>query len=153
MFKNQRLSEAGCFVPESFDDFGKIIGIVYRKLISKGVISKEEVAKRMAIDPPPIPMDYHWARKLGKVRKASSFLSGISDERGEELVYAGMPISQIFQDDIGIGGVVGLLWFRRRLPTYFNRFIEMVLQITADHGPAVSGAHNTIVAARAGMLW
>ena len=26
----------------------------------------------------------------------------------------------------------------------------MVLQITADHGPAVSGAHNAIVAARAG---
>jgi len=28
--------------------------------------------------------------------------------------------------------------------------IEMVLMVTADHGPAVSGAHNTIVAARAG---
>ncbi len=26
----------------------------------------------------------------------------------------------------------------------------MVLMITADHGPAVSGAHNTIVTARAG---
>merc|ERR1711902_288938 len=69
---------------------------------------------------------------------------------GHELVYAGMPISQVFDDDIGIGGVVGLLWFRRRLPLYFNKFIEMVLQITADHGPAVSGAHNTIVTARAG---
>ena len=30
------------------------------------------------------------------------------------------------------------------------RFIEMVLMVTADHGPAVSGAHNTIVCARAG---
>lgn len=26
----------------------------------------------------------------------------------------------------------------------------MVLMITADHGPAVSGAHNTIITARAG---
>lgn len=26
----------------------------------------------------------------------------------------------------------------------------MTLMITADHGPAVSGAHNTIVCARAG---
>merc|ERR1712217_472595 len=28
--------------------------------------------------------------------------------------------------------------------------IEMILVVTADHGPAVSGAHNTIVTARAG---
>merc|ERR1711991_364136 len=28
--------------------------------------------------------------------------------------------------------------------------IEMVLMVTADHGAAVSGAHNTIVTARAG---
>merc|ERR1719436_2284531 len=28
--------------------------------------------------------------------------------------------------------------------------IEMILMVTADHGPAVSGAHNTIVTARAG---
>jgi ATP citrate (pro-S)-lyase len=26
----------------------------------------------------------------------------------------------------------------------------MILMVTADHGPAVSGAHNTIVSARAG---
>ena len=25
--------------------------------------------------------------------------------------------------------------------------------VTADHGPAVSGAHNTIVTARAGQVW
>jgi ATP citrate (pro-S)-lyase len=36
------------------------------------------------------------------------------------------------------------------LPTYASKFIEMILMVTADHGPAVSGAHNTIVAARAG---
>jgi ATP citrate (pro-S)-lyase len=43
-----------------------------------------------------------------------------------------------------------LLWFRRRLPAYATQFIEMVLMVTADHGPAVAGAHNTIVTARAG---
>lgn len=41
-----------------------------------------------------------------------------------------------------------LLWFRRRLPDYAAKFVEMVLMITADHGPAVSGAHNTIITAR-----
>ncbi|VEL06860.1 unnamed protein product [Protopolystoma xenopodis] len=36
------------------------------------------------------------------------------------------------------------------LPEYATKFIELCLVITADHGPAVSGAHNTIVTARAG---
>ncbi len=30
------------------------------------------------------------------------------------------------------------------------QFLEMILQLTADHGPAVSGAHNCIITARAG---
>merc|ERR1712224_405564 len=55
-----------------------------------------------------------------------------------------------FSSDIGIGGVVSLLWFRKRLPAYACKFIEMVLMVTADHGPAVSGAHNAIVTSRAG---
>ena len=36
------------------------------------------------------------------------------------------------------------------LPPWATKFIEMVLMLTADHGPAVSGAMNTIVATRAG---
>ena len=37
-----------------------------------------------------------------------------------------------------------------RLPDYACKFLEICLMVTADHGPAVSGAHNTIVTARAG---
>ena len=40
--------------------------------------------------------------------------------------------------------------FPSRLPDYACKFLEMCLMVTADHGPAVSGAHNTIVTARAG---
>jgi len=61
-----------------------------------------------------------------------------------------MPISEVFEKDVGVGGVLSLLWFRRQLPAYATKFIEMILMVTADHGPAVSGAHNTIVSARAG---
>ena len=88
--------------------------------------------------------------KIGDGAKPAAFVSSICDDRGEELLYAGMPISKVFEDDIGIGGVISLLWFRRRLPAYAAKFIEIVLMVTADHGPAVSGAHNTIVTARAG---
>jgi ATP citrate (pro-S)-lyase len=95
-------------------------------------------------------MDYQWAKRLGLVRKPAAFISSISDDRGEELKYSGMPISEVFEKDLGVGGVLGLLWFRRQLPPHVTKFIEMILMVTADHGPAVAGAHNTIVAARAG---
>ncbi len=95
-------------------------------------------------------MDYAKALKEGLIRKPSNFICTISDDRGEELLYGNMPISEVFKKDIGIGGVLSILWFKRQLPAYATKFIEMAIMVTADHGPAVSGAHNTIVAARAG---
>jgi ATP citrate (pro-S)-lyase len=99
---------------------------------------------------PKIPIDYSWAQELGLIRKPAAFISTISDDRGQELLYAGIPISDVFKEDLGIGGVMSLLWFRRRLPAYAAKFLEMVLMLTADHGPAVSGAMNTIITTRAG---
>eukprot|EP00755_Sulcionema_specki_P004182 Sspe_Gene.391::Locus_139_Transcript_1_1_Confidence_1.000_Length_3527::g.391::m.391/K01648/ACLY; ATP citrate (pro-S)-lyase len=139
------MAEAGVHVPRSFDEFGETINKVFKELLAKGVVKP-----MVEPEPPQVPMDYAWAKKLGLIRKPASFLSSIVDERGEEVMYAGMPISAVFKEDIGIGGVLALLWFRRRLPSYATKFIEMVLMVTADHGPAVSGAHNTIVTARAG---
>lgn len=143
--KNTYLRESGAHVPTSFEQFDELIGTVYHDLVAKGAI-----VPRAEPPVPSIPMDYSWAQKLGLVRKPTSFMSSISDDRGEELLYAGMPLSQVFRENLGIGGVVSLLWFQRRLPDYCSKFIEMILMVTADHGPAVSGAHNTIVAARAG---
>ena len=97
------------------------------------------IVPRQEREPPVIPMDYKWAQELGLIRKPAAFISTISDERGQELLYAGMRISDVFKEDIGLGGVVSLLWFKRRLPPWATKFIEMVLMLTADHGPAVSG--------------
>ncbi|XP_067088884.1 ATP-citrate synthase isoform X1 [Osmerus mordax] len=143
--KNQALKEAGAFVPKSFDELGELIGSVYDDLVAKGVI-----VPAMEVPPPTVPMDYSWARELGLIRKPASFMTSICDERGQELIYAGMPITEVFKSEMGLGGTLGLLWFQRRLPRYACQFIEMCLMVTADHGPAVSGAHNTIVCARAG---
>jgi len=143
--KNAALKAAGAHVPNTFDDFGQVIMRVYNDLVDTGVIvPKDEVP------PPTVPMDYSWARELGLIRKPASFMSSICDERGHELLYAGIPITQVIQENLGIGGTLSLLWFQRRLPNYANKFLEMILMVTADHGPAVSGAHNTIVCARAG---
>ncbi|XP_062994358.1 ATP-citrate synthase isoform X1 [Elgaria multicarinata webbii] len=143
--KNQALKEVGVYVPQSFDELGDVIQSVYEDLVSKGVIEPAQ-----EVPPPTVPMDYSWARELGLIRKPASFMTSICDERGQELIYAGMPITEVFKEEMGIGGVLGLLWFQRRLPKYACQFIEMCLMVTADHGPAVSGAHNTIVCARAG---
>lgn len=143
--KNKALKQAGAHVPDSFDTLGTMIGEVYEQLVAGGLIVPKPEG-----EPPTIPMDYSWAQELGLIRKPSSFMSSICDERGEELLYAGMPISDVFKENIGIGGVLSLLWCQRRLPEYACKFLEICLMVTADHGPAVSGAHNTIVSARAG---
>lgn len=143
--KNAALAKYGARVPKSFDELGETIHQVYLELVSKGVIEPQP-----ELPPPTVPMDYSWARELGLIRKPASFMTSICDERGQELLYAGMPISDVLKQNMGIGGVVSLLWFQRCLPPYICKFFEMCLMVTADHGPAVSGAHNTIVCARAG---
>ncbi|KAK6824692.1 ATP-citrate synthase subunit 1 [Apiospora arundinis] len=143
--KNKTMKEAGIHVPDTFEDLPQTLKTVYDKLVNDKVIvpQPEPVV-------PKIPIDYSWAQELGLIRKPAAFISTISDDRGQELLYAGMPISDVFKEDIGIGGVMSLLWFRRRLPDFASKFLEMVLMLTADHGPAVSGAMNTIITTRAG---
>jgi len=143
--KNLALRKRGVHVPQSFDDFGVTINALYVKLVNDGVI-----VPAPEMPPPTVPVDYDWARKLGLIRKPAGFISSIVDERGDEVEYCGMRLSDVMSSGMGIGGVVGLIWFRKRLPDYACKFIELVLMVTADHGPAVSGAHNTIVCARAG---
>lgn len=143
--KNAALKEAGAIVPQSFDDYGDAIKKTYDRLVSEGVILP--IAE---VPVPKFPLDYAQALKEGAIRKPASFICTISNDKGEELHYSDMPISKVMEEDIGIGGVMGLLWFKRRLPKFAAKYLERVLMLTADHGPAVSGAHNAIVTARAG---
>jgi ATP citrate (pro-S)-lyase len=143
--KNKSMRKAGFHVPNTFEELPQVLSDLYKKLVKQGTIKPQPEPV-----PPKIPIDYSWAQELGLIRKPAAFISTISDDRGQELLYAGMPISDVFREDIGIGGVVSLLWFRRRLPLYASKFLEMVLMLTADHGPAVSGAMNTIITTRAG---
>ncbi|KAH8054766.1 ATP citrate synthase [Aureococcus anophagefferens] len=140
--KNAALAKAGAVVPRSFAEFGARLSEVYALLVDRGTI-----VPRPEPEVPKVPMDYTWAKRLGMVRKPANFISTISDDRGEELTYGGMRISDVFKEDLGVGGVLSLLWFKKRLPPYATKFIEMILMVTADHGPAV---HNTIVSTRAG---
>ncbi|ADU96988.1 ATP-citrate lyase/succinyl-CoA ligase [Thermovibrio ammonificans HB-1] len=143
--KNRALREAGALVPESFNDIPDLIRKVYEDLKAKGEIGEIEEP-----EVPPIPEDYDKARRAGKVRRPTHFICTISDDRGEEATYCGVPISEVVEKGYSIADVIGLLWFKRKFPKWASDFIDMVIKIVADHGPAVSGAHNAKVTARAG---
>ena len=135
--KNIAMKEAGFYVPDSFNEIPATIHKVYEDLLSKGVIE---------------PIVEPEVKPIPKNRKARNFICTISDDRGEEATYCGIPISQVATPDTGysLGDVMSLLWFKRRYPKWAVEFIETVLKTVADHGPAVSGAHNAKVTARAG---
>lgn len=47
--------------------------------------------------------------------------------------------------DYAVGDVISLLWFKRSLPKYATRFIDMCVMLCADHGPCVSGTPSLTV--------
>ncbi len=135
--KNRAMKEAGIHVPTSFNDLPEVINGVYKELHAEGIIKD--------IEEPLI-------NTIPANRRPKQFICTISDDRGEEATYAGFPISSVATPDTGkgIGDVISLLWFKKQYPKWATDFIETVIKTVADHGPAVSGAHNAKVTARAG---
>lgn len=133
-------------VPASFDGLGMEIQRVYLQLVTEGVIKPFDEP-----EVPTVPKDFKTLQKLGVVRpNPANIVCSISDDRGDEVTYCGVKLSHIIENGGTIGSALSLLWFKRNLPLECTKFLEMILVICADHGPAVSGAHNAIVCARAG---
>ena len=143
--KNKALKEAGVIVPNSFDDYGDKIKETFDKLVAEG-----KVVPAPEVTVPPIPEDYKTLQAAGTVRKPTGIICSITDDTGEEPLYCGVPMSKVIESGMPLGEMIGLLWFKKKLPRFASEFIEIVLRLTADHGPCVSGAHNTIITARAG---
>lgn len=135
--KNEAMAAAGIHVPASFNDLPHTIAEVYGKLRAAGTIGE-------IVEPE--------LRAVPKVRRKKEFICTISDDRGDEATYAGYPISSVATPEtgFGIGDVISLLWFKKRYPKWATDYLETVIKTVADHGPAVSGAHNAKVTARAG---
>jgi len=133
VYKNKAMREAGIFVPDSFNDLPDTINSVFKSLNIAEIVEPE-------------------LKIVPKIRRKKEFICTISDDRGDEATYAGFPISSVATPDTGkgIGDVISLLWFKKQYPTWATQFIETVMKTVADHGPAVSGAHNAKVTARAG---
>lgn len=133
-FKNNALREAGAFVPHNYQDFGDIIEKTFEQFFGKPDLSPSaDIVEKVKI--------------LSKPKK-TNFTNTISDERGDELHYNQKPISEYVAKG-SIANVIANLWLKRDLPAYALDFLDTVIILLADHGPAVSGAHNAIVTARA----
>ncbi|CAA6804419.1 MAG: ATP-citrate (pro-S-)-lyase, subunit 2 (EC [uncultured Sulfurovum sp.] len=132
-YKNNAMKEAGIHVPDSFNDLPAMINKVFTDM---------NIAEIPEPEMNTVPAS----------RRSKEFICTISDDRGEEAHYCGYPISSVATPDTGftIGDVMSILWFKKRYPRWAVDFLETVLKTVADHGPAVSGAHNAKVTARAG---
>ena len=133
-YKNKFLVESGAIVPESYMDFWDKIKSTFETL---NISEKEFI-----IDIP---------HKLSQIntRRKTLFTSTISDERWEELQYNHKNISD-YTSAGSFANVIWNLWLKRDLPEYGLEFINAILILLADHGPAVSGATNAMITARAG---
>jgi len=143
--KNKALRDAGAVVPDSYEDLDKMIRSTFDKLVQVGKVTPVE-----DFEPPKVPLDFNDAKRLGLVRRPTDVITTISDDRGEIVTFNQVPLDKIIKKNKSIGFVIGLLWFKRELPDFAQDYIEMVIKLTADHGPAVSGAHNAIITSRAG---
>ncbi|KAJ6891414.1 hypothetical protein NC651_024802 [Populus alba x Populus x berolinensis] len=89
-----------------------------------GAVDEGKITPVKEFTPPQVPEDLNIAIKSGKVRAPTHIISTISDERGEEPCYAGVPMSSIVEQGYGVGDVISLLWFKRSLPRYCTHFME-----------------------------
>ncbi len=136
-YKNNKMRELGVIVPGTFEELKNVLDPLLYKFVSK--YGKGRI----------VPMDLGDAIKGGLVRVTPSIVTRMTDER-TDLKYRGEVIDQVVARKYSIGYTVANLWLNCRVDDWAAEFIEKSLVIMADHGPAVSGAQNTIVTARAG---
>ena len=139
--KNAALRAAGAHVPDSFEGLELAIGKTAETLGLKPISMPKP--KRQ------LPQGLGEALSNGSVRHVKGIITSIALTEEGKATYVGKNIAYVAEHE-SIGYVLGLLWFKREFPQNINELFEMVIKLTADHGAAVSGAHATIVTARAG---
>ena len=147
--KAELLRKAGAIVPSTFGALGPAIKKVYEELLNKGEIQPFQPIDVQAL--PKLPKTVQEAMKNGEVMVEPLFKSTISDDRGDEPLYDGYPASELINKGYQIPHVIGLLWNKKLISRNEAEVIKRIIMLSADHGPCVSGALGTIVAACAGI--
>ena len=131
------MRKLGFIVPHTFEEINKCFENFQSNLLIPFIEGR------------PVPDDLSTAIKNGNVRVNPNFITSMTDERND-LLYRKEPIDQIVNKNFSLGYTIASLWLNIQVDEWAAEFIEKSLTIMADHGPAVSGAQNTIITARAG---
>ena len=147
--KSDALKKAGAIVPDTFGALGPAIKRVYEELVTSGRV--RPVPELSPADMPKLPKSVEEGMKAGDVLVAPLVKTTITDDRGDEPLYDGYPASELINKGYEIPHVVGLLWDKRLITKQEAEIIKRIMMLSADHGPCVSGALVTIIAACAGI--
>jgi ATP-citrate lyase alpha-subunit len=147
--KSDTLKKAGAIVPATFGALGPAIKETYEELIKSGQV--KPLAEVAASDVPKLPKTVEQAMKENEVTVVPLIRTTISDDRGDEPCYDGYPASELINKGYEIPHIIGLLWDKRLISKQEAEIVKRILMLSADHGPCVSGAYATILAACAGI--
>ncbi|MFQ5780149.1 MAG: citrate/2-methylcitrate synthase [Nitrospiria bacterium] len=147
--KAEALQKGGVIVPATFGGLGPAIKKTYEALVTDGTV--RPVAEKELKELPSLPKPVEEAIKSGEVFAAPLVKSTICDDRGDEPQYVGYPASELINKGYHIPHVIGLLWDKRLVSPVEAEIIKRIVMLSADHGPCVSGALVTIIAACAGI--
>ena len=148
-YKSDILKKAGVIVPPTFGDLGPTIKRVYEDLKATGQIAEMEEIPLSKL--PDLPRKVEEVIKAGDVQIEPLFKTTISDDRGDEPLYCGYAASELINKGYEIPHIIGLLWAKRLISDKEAEVIRRIIMLSADHGPCVSGALTTIIAACAGI--
>src|SRR5437899_2801950 len=147
--KADAFKKAGATVPETFGALGPAIKATYEELVKSGLV--RPIPDLSPEDLPKLPKTVEEGMRTGEVMVAPLIKTTISDDRGDEPCYDGYPASELINKGYEIPHVIGLLWDKRLISKQEAEIIKRIMMLSADHGPCVSGALGTIIAACAGI--
>jgi len=147
--KAEALQKAGAIVPETFGGLGKAIKETYEELKAAGEVEDKPVLTADQL--PKLPKKVEHFVEQGEMLVEPLIKSTISDDRGEEPMYCGYPASELIDAGYDIPHVIGLLWTKKLISPKEAEVVRRIIMLSADHGPCVSGAFATIMAACAGI--
>ena len=147
--KSDALKKAGAIVPSTFGALGPAIKETYEGFVKAGQIVP--VPDVHPAELPKLPKSVEEAMKAQEVTVLPLIRTTISDDRGDEPLYDGYPASELINKGYEIPHIVGLLWDKRLISKQEAEIIKRIIMLSADHGPCVSGAFGTILAACAGI--
>lgn len=147
--KSEALKKSGANVPDTFGALGPAIKATYEELLKSGEI--KPIPELTEAEKPALPRSVEQGMKDGDILVAPLIRSTISDDRGDEPYYQGYPASELINKGYDVTHVIGLLWDGRLVSKQEAEIMRRILILSADHGPCVSGALTTIIAACAGI--